>query len=104
MLSDAIQTVKDAEAEAEARIIEAKSRAASIVKQAGMDADRIRKDAEQEAAADYSEEMEAAKEAGEQLLREASAAAGQECARFRQKAAEQEPAAIENVIRLVLGG
>lgn len=104
MLSDAIQTVKDAEAEAEARIIEAKNRAASIVKQAGMDADRIRKDAEQEAAADYSEEMEAAKEAGEQLLREASAAAGQECARLRQKAAEQEPAAIENVIRLVLGG
>jgi V/A-type H+-transporting ATPase subunit G/H len=104
MLSETIQTVKAAEAEAETRIAEARNRAASIVKQAGIDADRIRKDAEQDAAAYYEKTMREAMNAGEQRLKESAACDMQECFRLRQKAAEQEPEAVQKVIRLVLGG
>jgi len=104
MLSETIQEVKNAEAEADARIVDARNQAASIVRQAGVDADKIRKDAEKEAAADYDKTMEKAKKAGEDRLKEAAAEAVQQRSRLRQKTAEQEQAAIQTVIRLVLGG
>lgn len=104
MLSETIQTVKDAEAEAEARIAEARNRAASIVKQAGIDAERIRKDAEQDAIADYEKRMKEAMQAGKLQLNKTASADEQECSRLRQKAAELEPEAVQKVIRLVLGG
>ncbi|MGN0362838.1 MAG: hypothetical protein ACI4ET_08365 [Bilifractor sp.] len=103
MLADTIQAVKTAEDQAEQIIAQAHDQSSSLLHEARLDAERIREKADQDAQEMTARRIEEAKSAGNIRLKEASEDAAKKCAQLRSTASEEENAAIEKVISLVIG-